>query len=668
MQDKNDENNNNDKLKKIQLHLDKTITKKNKSSISINKKYKPSSSFSKNTAGFDDSFNFLNNVSTNKRSQGSRISGNMHFQRKSKDECSNIYANISISILNPNISVTNNNNNSGFRLSNSVSKGGLNNNTLITFHGSKEGSEITSPKIEDNRVLSSFCADLENEQSNSDSIDDNCKSKELQYFNDYINKKKIVQFEFKSCFISGFSAYSFRNKDSNSVNKIGININLPKENDKILNYFSIFSGEDKDSEICSYLRTNLGSMILSEENIITNPLEAIRNGFLKAEINFIEEYLKNANKKNNENKDDISLMQNDYPKASAIVLLNINDIFYIANLSDSLTIISSDYSKFINTLSTQNSYYSDEFSNILRFFPGKKYHNIMCKKNNNNYLANKYVSGGRRNSHYFLFNNYLDQMNSFIQNPRPNESCFKKGKSNNRRKSLGIVFQEKNKFYEDFPDFSDNIDDFQINKFNNNLNKNVFVSSFPDVIAFKLRQNHDFIIIACDSILQKLTQIQIIKCVYETMKKCIKKHRSFEKFLNCVVKDIIKACIISELQQNIACIFICFPQIKQLYLSRNIDIINSLIFSLSISPSLNNRDNFPLYNDLLIKDLFSIEKAVAYNRVVDKYYNRKRISFGTEIIKISENEDSMKNYIPLSKNKLNDCCRKCFSKWKCEIF
>ena len=666
MQDKNDNNN---KLKNIPLHLDKVISQNNKTTVSKGKISRPSSSFSKNTGGFDDSFNFLNNAPINKRSQGSKISGNMHFQRKSKDEYSNIYANISISILNPNISVTNNNNNSGFRLSNSVSRG-INNNTFITFHGSKECSEITSPKYEDNNILSSFYADLENQESNSDSIEENCKSKDLKYFKEYINQKKIVQFEFKSSYISGFSAYSFKSKNSNTIDKIGININLPKENDKILNYFSIFSGEDKDSEVCSYLRTNLGNVILSEENIITDPLEAIRNGFLKAEINFIDEYLENMKKKTSESKDDISVLQNEIPKASAIILLNINEMFYIANLSDSLTIISSDYSKNINTLSTQNSFFSGEFNNILRFFPGKKFHNIICKKNSNSYLTKKYVTGGRRNSHYLLFNNYLNQINSFIQNPRITDQTIKKEKSNNRRKSLGIVFQENNnKLYDNFREFSDNIDNFQINQLNNYmLNKNILISSYPDVIAFKSRQNHDFVVIACNSILQKLSQIQVIKCVYETMKKCIKKHRSFEKFLSCVVKDIIKACIFCELQQNIACIFVCFPQIKQLYLSRDINIINSRIFSLSISPAFNNKENFPLYNDLIIKDLFTIEKAFAYNKIIDKYYNKKRISFGTEIIKIDENDDSMKNYIPTNKNKFNNCCRKCFCKGRCEIF
>jgi hypothetical protein len=212
------------------------------------------------------------------------------------------------------------------------------------------------------------------------------------------------------------------------------------------------------------------------------------------------------------------------------------------------------------------------------------------------------------------------------------------------------------------------------NTYDNFFGENKIISSYPDILAFKHQQNyHDFILIGCKKIFEKLSYDKICKGVYETMKKCIRKHRSFEMFLGCVVKDIIKKCISFGITSNISCLFVCFERIKQLYLKQDITAVKNVMVSFYLP--LGNINKFEFYDDFLNADFIDVDKANKYNNMFAtelENINKKKNHFSTNIInkpeitsKIYEsntkNEDKIKiqkiGYVRPMKKKC--CCLFC---------
>ena len=104
------------------------------------------------------------------------------------------------------------------------------------------------------------------------------------------------------------------------------------------------------------------------------------------------------------------------------------------------------------------------------------------------------------------------------------------------------------------------------------------------------------------------------------MKKCIKKHRSFELFLGWVIRDIIKMCISAGINSNISCLFICFNPIKQLYLKQNIDEIKKIIVPLCLTFTEENNNYF--YDDLLSANFIDVDKANNYYDLIEQNLNK----------------------------------------------
>ena len=104
------------------------------------------------------------------------------------------------------------------------------------------------------------------------------------------------------------------------------------------------------------------------------------------------------------------------------------------------------------------------------------------------------------------------------------------------------------------------------------------------------------------------------------MKKCIRKSRSFEIFLGCVVKDIIKKSISLGIITSISCIFICFESIKNLYLKNDINAIENELVSFYLTS--NHKKRFELYDDLLNADFINMDKAYNYEKKIKNEINR----------------------------------------------
>ena len=165
------------------------------------------------------------------------------------------------------------------------------------------------------------------------------------------------------------------------------------------------------------------------------------------------------------------------------------------------------------------------------------------------------------------------------------------------------------------------------------------ISSYPDVLSYRYQKNHDFILICSNIIVDNINYEKLCQGVYETMKKCIKKKRSFEIFLGCVVKDIIKKSISLGITSNISCMFICFEQIKNLYLKYDINKIENEIVSFYLISK--SKKKFELYENILNIDLIDINKAYKYENKLKCEYNKlfKRKKSNISAINMGSNKN-----------------------------
>jgi hypothetical protein len=644
-----------------------------------------------------------------------------------------ICTNINISIDNPNFSIQNIENNKSFsingtNLTNKInnnlnSNSNINNRSLISFKGSNIDSEI---KNDDNRkIISSIYADYLENKSNSEVIsNNNCKNDpKINKFNEFINKNKILKYEFTKGYISGFSAYTYQNEENIHKSKLSININVDKvsaESDNnldnkfklknhLINFFSLFCGDRKDDDdsLTKFLKNNFKDILLEDKEIISNTANAIKNSFIKCEIKYINYFLKGIQKDLINSELDLCNKISRIQSCSIIIILVIDDIIYISNIGKLNSFISSNLSrrieylskddncqekfqkhidkkrKSLNSLLNSNNNYFNELNNsksnlnnensnvlkkinykyeFIRVFPGRKLYDILLNYNNNkNASLNKSLTIKRNSNESKKHPNKNVKINNFIKENQ------KKTDKNilYRRASLGPFFKisSKNVNYNPKTNYTqscamvDSDNKCQIIK---------VLSSYPDILSFNYKNNkHDFIFVGCKIIFETLTYDKICKSVYETMKKCIKKHRSFELFLGCVIKDIIKMCITAGIKSSISCLFLCFNSIKQLYLKQDIEQIKNVIVPLCLTYS--NHEKYEIYDDLLIHDFIDIDKSNNYYDIIDENINNiiktKGNLFDINNLnnikiesskKINENDGKIKN----SKKSTKKCC--CF--------
>ena len=580
--------------------------------------------------------------------------------------------NINISIVNPNFSINNfeprhsatNMNN------NKINVNIINNSSLLSFNDNNDKIEKNESKIKSDagksKILSSIYKDYIENKSKDESFSVNFDETLKKKFKRYLIKNKIVQHEYKSKgIISGFAAYTYPNEEEINKDKICLNINInksTKNNSHIINYFSLFccGKKEQNDELPIYLKNKLKDIILNNKDIINNPEYAIKKGLFNSEIDYINYFLEEKiNEPNNFFKPQPE-KQSKIPSCSILILINIDNNFYIANIGKIISILSSDYSKKINYISKDsiekndnnplndnileenNKNILDNYNNadasnnnilndkngksilsnaiskkifskfsIKRIFPGKTLHKMIYKKFNlNDDESNEittldiYENLKRRSSATII--NLINVIN---------KQKFKSSKINNK---IINPYNKSKSGVSNSTKFLPYILKNNSNLFKQNLNESTtdkkIISSYPDVLSFKYKENHDFILICSKKIIENIGYDKICKGVYETMKKCLRKSRSFEIFLGCVVKDIIKKSISLGIITSISCIFICFESIKNLYLKNDINAIENELVSFYLTS--NHKKKFELYDNLLNADLINMDKAYNYEKKI----------------------------------------------------
>ena len=338
---------------------------------------------------------------------------------KEKGDINNICTNINISIDNPNFSINNIENLNKASSKNetniinnnikNISSRDIRNPNLISFKGSNIESESQETK---NKIILSLYADYLENKSNSKIFSDNKEYEpKLKILNDYLDKNKILQYEYNKGIISGFSAYTYQNEEIVNKDKFSININIEKKynnsnNKHLINFFSLFCGDKKneDDDLTKFLKNNFKDILLEEKEIVSNPINAIKNSFAKCELKYINYYLKEKNQKQNtDNNSDINNNISKIPICSIIIILTIDNIFYIGNIGNLITIISSNLSKKIEYLSKEN-------------ITQEEYESRIKKK--------------RNSLHYFFNHNNINYINEIDTS----KDCFNSSKLNNIQK------------------------------------------------------------------------------------------------------------------------------------------------------------------------------------------------------------------------------------------
>ena len=649
----------------------------------------------------DELIKFKNSSNTNQLNKSQEISMT---NIKDRNDVNVNCTNINISIVNPNFSINNfEPRHSASNINNKNINVNIINNSLLSFNENNEKIEIEKniSKMRTERdkaqILTSIYKDYLENKSQDESFSFNFGDETLKKkFKKYLTTNKIVQHEFKTkSIISGFSAYMYQNEEEVNKDKICLNINIDKSNinineqdeseinlsSHIINFFSLFSGgkDDNNDELPEILKNKLKNMILNNKNIINCPEAAIKKGLFNIELDYINYFME---EKIDETKNFFTVPNenlNKIPFCSIMVLLNIDDTFYIGNIGKIITILSSNYSQSINYLAKEHIFQSQFLDDSYEKNNINEINNIV-EMSNNIVMDKSYSSLLSQN----IYNQIFPQLN--ITRAFPGNALYRIIERKYNLIGMNNILISRKEIYDKYKrrssstiinlinvlnnqrgkkgDINNNIKESYLLKNNNNLIINPtesipekkMISSYPDVLSYKYQKNHDFILICSKVILDNINYEKICKGVYETMKKCIRKKRSFEIFLGCVVKDIIKQSISLGITSNISCIFICFESIKSLYLKYDINSIENEIVSFYLTS--NHKKKFELYENLLSMDLIDIDKACKYENKLKSEYNKlfkrkksilSEINMGSDKNKIFYN-----NFINANNNQTTD--------------
>ncbi len=131
------------------------------------------------------------------------------------------------------------------------------------------------------------------------------------------------------------------------------------------------------------------------------------------------------------------------------------------------------------------------------------------------------------------------------------------------------------------------------------------VIPIPDIISFKVENDVDFIILGSDGLFDKLPNKDITIIVFETIKSCIKSESSYSDMLVKVTNKIIMEAIDRESKDNISCIFLCFDNLYQQFIKKDIsEIDNSIRYLRYLTTDFND-----LYEKTITKNLYKLNKS-----------------------------------------------------------
>ena len=307
-----------------------------------------------------------------------------------------------------------------------------------------------------------------------------------------------------------------RNYNEDRVSII-INMNKPPNYKKNYwpktSFFGIYDGHG-GSKCADYLRDCLHKLIFNDENYPENVKESIKNGFLKAENEFLNNYAIDK-------EDNMNIL--DHSGSCAVVILIVDKKIYIANVGDSRAILSVNHGGEYIIVTEDHK-------------PSNDKEKIRIIKNGGQVYQTQTPINGEEG----------DILNGQIL--------------------LGP--------YRVLPgrlSVSRTIGDIEAKGIQFGGNPNVIIP-YPDIYTFDLEKDDiDFIVLGCDGIYDQISSEEILDCAWMILKNKEINYNLHEK-CGIIVDFILKASMARKSFDNVTCVIVALKdnlEIKQNYFNMN---------------------------------------------------------------------------------------------------
>ncbi len=178
----------------------------------------------------------------------------------------------------------------------------------------------------------------------------------------------------------------------------------------------------------------------------------------------------------------------------------------------------------------------------------------------------------------------------------------------------------------------------------------------------RIQKNFDFLILFNKGVSTFLSNKELCIIIYKTMRKIILKNESFESFLEKVIKNFFNNVIQKGGKKDMACIFICFSNLKQIFEKKNINKIDEILIMIENTSYNEEYFNSNNKNDMSVDSLKLIitPSKIGTNKCNNNISFKEEKSLTSvitqknESTKISNNNNSNKKQI--QKKTLLNCC------------
>ena len=389
-------------------------------------------------------------------------------------------------------------------------------------------------------------SDTNNEINNNNNI--TSSNPQIIEINDLIGEKcdldlEILQIPFtnfdkaktSSKIIGNIKAYAantyqglVRNYNEDRVSII-INMTKPENYTKKywpkISFFGIYDGHG-GSKCADFLRDTLHKIIFSNENFPENVEKAIKNGFLKAENEFLNNI---ALDKTNGNILDRS-------GSCAIIVIIVDNKIYVANVGDSRGIMSTNGGKEYKIITTDHKPSNeDEYKRIIQ--SGGEVYQTQTPINSIN-------------------NANMDNTNSNSDSALQNENI----NQNDNNNQINQILIGPYRVIPGRLSVSRTIGDVEAKSVQFGGNPQVIIP-LPDVFIFDLQKDDiDFIILGCDGIYDQLSNEEILDMGWTIFLNDELGNNINEKSGN-IIDFILKASMARKSFDNITSVIIYFPRV-----------------------------------------------------------------------------------------------------------
>lgn len=94
-------------------------------------------------------------------------------------------------------------------------------------------------------------------------------------------------------------------------------------------------------------------------------------------------------------------------------------------------------------------------------------------------------------------------------------------------------------------------------------NQDVLISQ-PDIKSFRVDDKHDFVLLACDGIFDKLTDSKVIKAVWQAARKRFQSEdQIIHPLAGAAVEMVLKLSVSEKTADNITVVIVCFRNFQR---------------------------------------------------------------------------------------------------------